>query len=479
MANMLNKRLTRRELLKWAGVTAGSVALSACAPASPEPPPTPEPETIVVTATPLPAAPGRKTIRWWDIYPDTDPKSVYFLEKVVPEFQKENPGWEVEYTYASGEELVTKFLTARMAGVPPDIFQVFSGRGSLYHAGYCLPLQDFFKEIGIEDDMIRGFRDVVTIAGDVIAYPSRCATKMWVYRKDFFEEAGLDPEKFPDDWDEYVDAAIKLTKRDAQGNITRAGSRHTGRTFDAWEEVAIRAFQNGGTEFDPADPVTGTSAITEPAFAEAFTWDLDIKRVHKILPLEGMELPPGAWPTIEGYTAMEYQAPWWVPNMRKRAPESYALMGVGAPLARHKGGKRIGLNNAGIQQAVYAESEVQDAALALLEVYARKEHQIQINNAVDPESKRIQYAFTCQNSWNADLPWVAEEPLVRDTGYTEYLGQGSDVSYGHVGYMEMLLNVIAPYRDMALFGMMSDEEALATMAGEMDRITDRILKTGA
>jgi ABC-type glycerol-3-phosphate transport system substrate-binding protein len=475
---MSSKKLTRRDFLRWAGVAAGSCGLAACAPKVVK-------ETVVVeksvekvvTATPPPKAPGRKTIRWWDIYPDTDPKSIIFLEDVVPEFQKENPGWEIEYTRAPGAELVTKFITARMAGEPPDIFQVFTGRGSLYHAGYCMPLQDWLKDIGQWDDMIEGIKKVVTVGDDVIAYPSRCATKMWIYRKDFFEEAGID--HFPEDWDEYTDAVVKLTKRDANGNVTRAGSRLTPLSYDGWEEVAIRAMQNDAPEFDPADPITGASNLTSPGFAETFTWDLDAWRVHKVMPLEGLTMPPGTWPTVEGYTAMEYQAPWWVPNMVLRAPQSYDLIGIGPPLARHKGGKRVGLCNAGIQQAVYTESEVQEAALALLEVYSRKHHQIAINNSATADMKRIQYAFTCQASWNADLPWIQEEPLVRDTAYSEYLGAGQDVAYNHVGYMEMLLNVIKPYRDMALHGLMSDEEALGTMASEMDRITNRILKTGA
>ena len=50
------------------------------------------------------------------------------------------------------------------------------------------------------------------------------------WNKDHFKEAGLDPEKPPKTWDEFRDYAKKLTKRDAQGNITRVGYaiRHVG-----------------------------------------------------------------------------------------------------------------------------------------------------------------------------------------------------------------------------------------------------------
>jgi len=487
---MLNKRLTRRELLKLAGVAAGSAVLSACAPAEPEVAPeevvvketvvvegTPEVVEKVVTATSPPEAPGRKTLRFWDNYGDEDPKSQILINQVFEQFKQENPGWDVEFTFVTNTEVVPKLITSRMAGDPPDLWANFAGRGSTAHAGYCLPLQDFVKEIGQWDDMIEGFKRLSTVGGDLIGYPSHCGTKMYVYRKDFFEEAGLDPDQFPNTWDELLDAMIKLTKYDADGNITRAGLR-MGKTWD-WEQITVSAWQNGGSEFDQADPLTGECTVAEPAFAEAFTWNLDLKRVHNVNPLEGMSLPDGTWPTVEGYSAMEIQGPWWVPHMRIRKPESADLLGVGAPIAREEGGERVGLCNANHIISVYKDSEVLDAALALLEVYTRKESQLAINNAIDAEGKFPRYFFTSIEPWNADLQWVQEEPLVRDTAFFEWNGTGRDVSYDHIGYREMAINIWAPYTEMALFGLQGDQEALETMAAKADGITARILSTGA
>ena len=67
---------------------------------------------------------------------------------------------------------------------------------------------------------------------------------MYIYRKDFFDEAGLDADNFPDNWDDLLDAQIKLTQRDGDGNITRAGMR-MGKTWD-WEQMTVNAYQNGG-----------------------------------------------------------------------------------------------------------------------------------------------------------------------------------------------------------------------------------------
>lgn len=44
-----------------------------------------------------------------------------------------------------------------------------------------------------------------------------------MYRKDYFEEAGLDPSKPPKTWDELYEYAKKLAVLDASGNVERGG----------------------------------------------------------------------------------------------------------------------------------------------------------------------------------------------------------------------------------------------------------------
>ena len=59
-------------------------------------------------------------------------------------------------------------------------------------------------------------------AGQVMGVPFQNSTPVLYYNVDAFKEAGLDPDKPPATWDEWVDAAKKLTKRD--GNTSAAGA---------------------------------------------------------------------------------------------------------------------------------------------------------------------------------------------------------------------------------------------------------------
>ncbi len=65
-------------------------------------------------------------------------------------------------------------------------------------------------------------RPNATENGHVYGVPFQNSTPILYYSVDAFKEAGLDPEKPPVTWQEWVDAAKKLTKRDGD-SLTRAG----------------------------------------------------------------------------------------------------------------------------------------------------------------------------------------------------------------------------------------------------------------
>ena len=58
--------------------------------------------------------------------------------------------------------------------------------------------------------------------GKHIAMPYILDVRAMIFRKDFMRDAGLDPARFPDTWEQFRDAARRLTKRDG-GALQRAG----------------------------------------------------------------------------------------------------------------------------------------------------------------------------------------------------------------------------------------------------------------
>ena len=91
--------------------------------------------------------------------------------------------------------------------------------------------------------------------GKTWSVPYQRSTAIFYYNKAAFQDAGLDPEKFPTTWADLAAAAEKLTKRDASGRVTRWGIKMAGDlgnaqwTFGALANQAEQTLMNeAGTE---------------------------------------------------------------------------------------------------------------------------------------------------------------------------------------------------------------------------------------
>ena len=91
--------------------------------------------------------------------------------------------------------------------------------------------------------------------GKTWSVPFQRSTAIFYYNKAAFKDAGLDPDNFPTTWAELAEAAEKLTKRDASGQVTRWGIKIAGDlgnaqwTFGALANQAEQKLMNeAGTE---------------------------------------------------------------------------------------------------------------------------------------------------------------------------------------------------------------------------------------
>ena len=148
--------------------------------------------------------------------------------RLAADFEKENPGIKVKPIYAGTyQETIVKALTAHKSGEPPQTAILLS--------------TDMFTLI--DEDAIVPFDDVATSADDQAwlksffpafmpnsqtggktwGIPFQRSTIVLYWNKELFKEAGLDPNKPPATWNEQLEYAQKLTKRDASGNVTQWG----------------------------------------------------------------------------------------------------------------------------------------------------------------------------------------------------------------------------------------------------------------
>ncbi len=87
----------------------------------------------------------------------------------------------------------------------------------------CIRDRDYIVKIIKENSLNKGVRDASLFQGKYYGVAQDAAWQCLYYNKDMFKEAGLDPDKPPKTWDEYIEYGKKLTKYDSKGKIIRAG----------------------------------------------------------------------------------------------------------------------------------------------------------------------------------------------------------------------------------------------------------------
>jgi sn-glycerol 3-phosphate transport system substrate-binding protein len=118
-------------------------------------------------------------------------------------------------------DTLTAAIAAYRAGQAPHIVQVFEvGTGTMLGAGPAIkPVWQLAKETGLAIDpkaYIAGVRGYYSLPnGDLASMPFNSSTAVMWYNKDAFEKAGLDPEKPPLVWSDFVKTAQTLASKAA------------------------------------------------------------------------------------------------------------------------------------------------------------------------------------------------------------------------------------------------------------------------
>lgn len=278
-----------RRIRYIAALVAVVIVAAACAPApSPTPPPQEEPVTLTFLAG----------------FTGGD-RAAY--EQLVEEWNATHPDIQVELEIQPWDTIVLELPAAIAAGSGPDLATPHFSEGSIFEYakhGSILPLDEAFGigEGKVHRDAIpQAAIDAFTYQGQVFALPANFATLLLYHNLDMLAEAGLPGP--PETMDEMRDFAVRLTKRDAAGNVTQYGlalADHA--TIPMWP---ILIWAEGGNIVGE----DGCSALADPAtIAAVQSWaDLIINENISPVGLTGAE---SDHLFAAGLAAMQMNGPW-------------------------------------------------------------------------------------------------------------------------------------------------------------------------
>lgn len=180
------------------------------------------------------------------------------VKKWAEGFNKQYPNIEIVPEQQTGDYLQKLYLQAS-SNTLPDIFWNGDGSvGNLAKKGLELDLGPYIEESGLDlgqyyDSMI----ELGQTDGKQYMMPRDYNHLVTFYNVDMFKAAGVPLPENGWTWEEFLDAARKLTKQDAGGQTTQYGVE--GNTFNWWAVVipAIRGF--GGEVVDEQGKVVVNS----------------------------------------------------------------------------------------------------------------------------------------------------------------------------------------------------------------------------
>jgi multiple sugar transport system substrate-binding protein len=304
-------------------------------------------------------------------------------EAAIKDFEENNDAI-VELTVFPYVELQDKLLTAVAAGKGPDILLLDQIWVAQYaSAGFIEVLDDRVAKSALKaDDFFPGAWGAAKYQGKQYAVPFDVGVwALLYYNKDMLEDAGLDPDKPPVTWEDFLNYAKRLTNV----NANKYGTAIWVGTGDAVQCVVdALIFSNGGKVVDDAGK---RSLLNTPEAIEAFEFYNKLQAVS----------PPGTVGRSEedafklftaGQVAMFMYGEWGQDTIAARAPEMNYGMGL---LPRPAYGKSIGTFG-GWEMAINKKSENKDLAWKFLEYAA----QASVNKKIaslTPANKEAALAF--------------------------------------------------------------------------------------
>jgi len=248
---MAKKTLSRRNFLKLTAVTAAGSALVACG-GKPQ-------------ATAVPAVSGPVNITWMNWGgADRFKPTLDALYATYPDLMD-----RIKVEVISGgdsdvpvNEKIRLALAANGEGLPDMFTMNYSSFPEFASKDALTDLTDMIDP-AVLDDMLPAARELVTYKGRIVGIPMQLNGKVWYYRKDLFEGAGIDPNAVKT-FDDFMDAGRKLDEKYPGTAILNLGPQ----PIHYWYFMILSHWQ----DVKVADE-TGKYFLTEdPNFRTLFEW---------------------------------------------------------------------------------------------------------------------------------------------------------------------------------------------------------------
>ncbi len=299
--------------------------------------------TVGCNKAPEKTSDGRTILTFWHTYGDQEEA---VLKELIAAWEAKNASWSVQALRLPFDGHKPKIRTALTVGQGPDMARVdWSYVCELARKNALADLEQFgFSKI--RDDYVKAPLGTNFIDGKYRGFPDQTNCLCLFYNKQLFREAGLDPERPPKTWEEFVEMGKKITNPE-KGVYAFAMDNTVWWTLPFFNSFGARLISEDGK----------SCLLDSKEAIDAVSFKASLYTVQKI---EAGAWKAGSIPPESGFInkkyAMIFMGPWNLPKFaRSDVDFGVTLIPAGpAGSSSNVGGTNVVIFNHGkYQQACY------------------------------------------------------------------------------------------------------------------------------
>ncbi len=260
------------------------------------------------------AAPPKDITATLKVYRWTTDADINMMKGAEARFKEKYPNVtiDVQYGPSGWGDYINNFMNLAASNAMPDIVAMpIEGIPTLANRDILVDLEEISKNdpeaqaiMGdVEPNLLNGLR----WKEKLYFFPTEWNSIVVYYNVDMFKEAGVEPPKADWTWEDFRATAQKLTKRDANGNVTQYGFFVPGANFG----LTPFFFTN---DTDKLTPDWRSSNAKDPKVAETLTFLHDLIHKDKVAPAFVKD-DFGIAAFAAGQTAMMVAGRWPTPDL--------------------------------------------------------------------------------------------------------------------------------------------------------------------
>lgn len=391
---------------------------------------------------------SEKVIKFWAMGAEAE-----YVTKLVPEFEKQNPGIKIKVQQipwtAAQEKLVTAFASDNI----PDACQLGNTWIPQFAAlNAIIPLDEFIKtsrQIN-KEKYFNGIWETNVIDNNVFGIPWYMDTRVMFYRSDVFKKAGFNNP--PKTWNELYELCLKIKQ-----------------LYPRQEKYAIYLPTNEFAPFIMFGMEAGSTILKNnntqgnfsgKEFKAAFTYLMKFYE-HKLAPIGISQVTNVYQAFAEEYFSIYISGPWNIPEFKKWMTGNLSDKWMTAPMPG------IGNDYAGVSLAggsslvVFKNSKHKNEVWKFFEYLSEKSTQLEFYKLLNnlPANKE---------AWQDSL--LKNDPYMQ-AFYSQFMNVRPTPKIPE--WEQIAFSKVQQYAELAARNVMSVDEALKNLDKDVDRILEK------